>query len=393
MISRASVCAGIDEASGVFAKCWDALAAWKERLLSAETRDQFLAFQYDLGQSLYDLSRMYDAVVAESKATVRRKHKLSAKRFRSRMSTLADYARAINDTILMGKDLGDSFAWLFYIREPALVERHLQHAGNLHLPRGIGGTGEIELVRRLQILPDHIVVYHGTTTFLRIGDVSFVHLPTFTVSAIGELKTRRIDQNTAETAVHIIGDAKQLPTRMPFLRQSSTSVDASGTSLHPAQRDRLRRQVETMSKALAADEPRRRFDHAQESNILKLDLLVQRATRRKLTYVKVGDGIVAVALRLRPSKLSSRLLPRHVADPSKAIAETPQIVSQITDFGSRDNSNDYGSHSRRIHTRNDASLLVALVVGSAPAGILPGSRRLDLVQSAPSSQEALRCWI
>ena len=51
--------------------------------------------------------------------------------------------------------------------------------------------GEIQFIRHVPVVAGHLVLYHGITTFLRVGDVSLISLDgTRRVAAIGELKTR-----------------------------------------------------------------------------------------------------------------------------------------------------------------------------------------------------------
>jgi hypothetical protein len=312
--------------------------ALKERQFDTTTRAQFLSFQYDLAQALYNLSRAYDRVVAESKQTIARKERLDPSRFARRMAILARYAEALNDALRIGKSLGDSFAWLFYIREPTLIERHLQHSGNLHVPAGVGGQGEVEFMRHLPLFREHIVIYHGTTTFLRIGDVSFVHLPTATVSAIGELKTRRVDDRTAETELYLIGDKKLLPRRMAFPKKVPKAGEQRHVTLPPRKQAQLQRQMRAMSAALDADEPARRFSVAQMTSVTKLEIAVRRARLTKLTDVQIDDGLVAVVVRYarQGTKFSSRLLPYKIA--KVAVEDAPRIAMKVADTSSNGNS-------------------------------------------------------
>ena len=95
-------------------------------------------------------------------------------------------------TIAIGRSLGDSFAWFFYHSERKHLEEHLKHERQLHMPPGIGGIGELEFLDKTRVIDNHLVIYHGTTTFLRIGDVSFLDMKTLRLTAIGELKTKEI---------------------------------------------------------------------------------------------------------------------------------------------------------------------------------------------------------
>src|SRR5688572_31634327 len=113
----------------------------------------------------------------------------------------------------------------------------LKYPGSLHTPPGVGGVGEREFVKNFDA-PGHVLIYHATTTFLRIGDVSFVHLPSRSVSAIVELKSRWVAEDRVEVAAFFVG-LPTLPDRMPLLTRGPRSD--SDIAFPAAQRDQLER--------------------------------------------------------------------------------------------------------------------------------------------------------
>jgi hypothetical protein len=193
-------------------------------------------------------------------------------------------------------------------------------------------------VRHMQLMPDHIVIYHGTTSFLRIGDISFIHMPTMTVSAIGELKAKRIDDTMAETSLYLIGDKKQLPRRMGFLKKTPIAPNEPST-MQANRQAQLRRQIDAISLALDTEEPQKTLSLAESTNIHKLEVVVRNARAQQLSHVRICDGVVAVGLRLwrQNTKLSSRLLPR--GKPNLSVTDrAPQIAMEIIDTKSQGNS-------------------------------------------------------
>jgi len=348
MNSRRNVSRAIDEAAEVFANCWKTLVSMKEGRADRNNMQAIANFQHQLAQALVKLDRLYLDLAREKDALIAKKQRLKIEWFKRQMASRSKYQKALTEAIRIGKTVGDNFAWLFYMREPQLIARHLEHPGNLHMPSGIGAIGELAFAANIKPFKDqHIVIYHGTTSFLRIGDVSFVHLPTRTVSALGELKSK--EGRTAgkvkqvEITLSLIGDAVQLPRRMPFLPKRSTSRARSRplTTLPAGREAQLRRQISRMAAALDTDEPDRRIDVRQLTNVLKLQELASRVNTREMSHIKVDDGLAIVGFRLAASrsKLSSRLLPRRfTGDTTRLTASTPEIAMELVDKSRRDNT-------------------------------------------------------
>jgi len=337
MVSLAKVCAVIDAADVSFQKCWSTLEAIKENELADPWRQHFADFQEDLGQALVRLDDLYRSITQEKRALVARKRTADPARFRRRMKQLELYREALRRAIRIGKSLGDAFAWLFYQGEQHLIEKHLQNPGDLHTPPGIGGLGEIGFTQRFKIFDNHVAIYHATTNFLRIGDVSFVHLPTMTVSAIGELKTKKIDAETLSTTMVMMGDA-DLPNRMPSLSHGRPSKKKREPLL-AVYKDRLLRQIKKMSETLDAKQPDRTMETRYRLNIGPLvDLLAHLKTTR-LIHKKIDDGLLIVGVRVsrRGTRLSSRLLPRRPGNVAKITEPTTRIAMELLDKSTNKN--------------------------------------------------------
>lgn len=61
------------------------------------------------------------------------------------------------------------------------------------------------------VIDEKLLLYHGITTFLRIGDFTLIDLKTMEISAIGELKTGRQDGENIQTQVSLVStDAARL---------------------------------------------------------------------------------------------------------------------------------------------------------------------------------------
>jgi hypothetical protein len=235
----------IDGAEEEFLRCWDVLWA----LRSGHPDDRLLSFQTDLAAAIFRLSRAYHELAAESRGLVTRKKELSPRWFVQRQAALARYRDAIDRAITVGRGLGDAFAWFFYQADPELLRQHQTAQHQQFMPKGLGTTGEIEFVRNVKLLADHLVLHHGITSILRIGDVSLIDIRGPRVAGIGELKTSPISEGTLNVQIRYIlrGDAE------PKRRQTLHTASAAGNNspqLDPQVLRRLQRQVKEIDTVL-----------------------------------------------------------------------------------------------------------------------------------------------
>ena len=136
-----------------------------------------------------------------------------------------------------------------------MLRKHLEHPAIRHFPTGIGGRGEVEFIRQARA-EKHFLLHHGITTFLRIGDISFVDLRRRTVSGLGELKSHGTQPGHVYVTLHAISkDCNDLPRifAVPGVFQQGSRHDRPPAS--PEFKKRLNRQVSGMSSALSREEP------------------------------------------------------------------------------------------------------------------------------------------
>lgn len=204
MTNKHEVVKLIDETELIYCKCWDVLCSLKGKKPFAVK--EILEFQFILGNALYNLSKKYRNIFQAERIIIQEKNKLSPEWFKKRLKKLSEYKQAINNTIAIGKSIGDGFAWFFYQKERKCLVEHLRikHNKNLHMPPGLGGIGELEFVKNIKGLEGHLTIYHGTTNLLRIGDISFINLETLELTALGEIKTQRVDGNTIKIKLALI---------------------------------------------------------------------------------------------------------------------------------------------------------------------------------------------
>lgn len=188
LIEKEDVKKVIDEADGILSDCFEMLAAFRH---AKENSGRVLQdFQPKLAECLYNLMQFYHDLQAEKKQLISLKKEYDKDKFSQLMSTNADYIKVVNKAIVVGKNLGDAFAWFFFLENRSELDKHFSHEPTGLYVSGIGGLGELEFVKNVKQIDGLYVIYHGITSMLRIGDFSLYDLD-HGIVGVGELKTSR----------------------------------------------------------------------------------------------------------------------------------------------------------------------------------------------------------
>jgi hypothetical protein len=329
MISKKFVVSSIDSAEVEFRKAWKILALMKTGKLSRRNIKSLFDFQPILCCALQNLETAYQSISAEKRRLITRKRWLSDAYFRKRAKTLDSFLEAIEQAVALGKSLGDAFAWFFYQRDRKLLDEHRKAPRMLHGPFGSGAQGELEFIRNCKRFAGDLVLYHGTTTLLRHGDVSLIDTKALKVTAIGELKTQRISKNRLQMSLTLLSKtpAKHFLKNLPMLERSP--MDAS-----PKFADRLKRQTARITNALKDPPPldqtiRLQLEHT--AHLRELSEMLAELESKPSDVRRVGDGLVLAGLNFPKRKYSS-LLFRF--DPTEMISKAQMIkpiVHEIVD--------------------------------------------------------------
>jgi hypothetical protein len=305
MISKKTIRSLIDEVETEFRNSWKTLAALKEGPQSETFGNEILGFQSQLATALFRLDDTYRLIASEKEDTINKKDRLNTDWFRRRMKLLATYQQIITRVIPIGRALGDSFAWFFYQRERDLLSKHLKRARIDHTPPGVGGRGELEFVKRVKHMDGLLVLYHGITTYLRIGDFSLIDLKSLTLRAIGELKTKQISKDQLEIS-YILVSSK------PFrLSTSSKGKRLKVREKFPAHvEQRFRKQLDVMGASVIHQKPDASIRFRGNSHYAELKKLAIGLKKKSVAYQKAGAGLMLIGLRTRRggSTLASDLL-------------------------------------------------------------------------------------
>ncbi len=308
MVTKNEITRLIDKTSNEFVWCWETLVMMKHAKATDDFRERIVNFQARLATPLARIDEMHRSLQSEKRKTVARKAKLSEKAFVKRMKNLEVYEKNLGESRAIGKALGDTFAWFFYINDRSHLTKHFKHPSTGNMPGGVGGRGELEFIRNVKVWNGHLVIYHETTNMLKIGDVSLIDLKTLKLAGIGELKSVSTASNQIEIQVRIVGGEHLKKSFLPTLSKPAKNPKAP-TPLPQPMLDRLNRQIKKMSESFEKKSPDANIQFHQETTIDGLELLIKKLKKRSVAYAKCGDGLLLMGIKIgRFKSLSGRII-------------------------------------------------------------------------------------
>ncbi len=255
-----------------------------------------------------ELSEAYRALHQERLAIIGKKKQLSSEWFRRRLKLISHYQEALKTAISVGKSLGDSFAWDFYRNEREYLAEHYKHQRQLQSPPGVGGEGELEFITRFGIVNGHMALYHGITTFLRLGDFSFLDLKKRSLTAIAELKTVRLSDKDMKSLVSVIGPVEEAEHLFGDLVDPEAESSPEPSTLPQDMSARLNKQTAAIGKSFGLSDPDRKLLVDMNHNSRELEGLWKNMRASSAAYRRADDGLLLAGLKSRKSRLSSKLL-------------------------------------------------------------------------------------
>lgn len=320
MPSKEKIKKAINNSESAYEQCWTYLTQIKERKFNSEDRDCLLEFQPILANALNKLSKLYREIHQEKNKLIQRKTRLSEAWFTSRMKKLSDYQEQINSAISVGKSLGDAYAWFFYQKDRKYIRQHLQHEEIFHFPPGLGAIGEIEFIKNFKTHGSFFILYHGTTSFLRLGDISLIDLETLNVVAIGELKSSSPDTNTnTNTNTKTIDINLILSSPFPDLVNKKifkdTPIEAKPYSnrFSPQMNHRLQRQLKAISDSFPSlkEKPSWKKNYKSSYAFDSLTQALQTARKSRVSFTRASKGHLLFSYSPLGKNLYSRITAKN----------------------------------------------------------------------------------
>jgi len=355
MLSFKSTATIIDEVGTEFRALWGTLRAMKNGPRAA---GEILGFQSRLARAIARLDRHRTELCQARRRLVALKGRQPGEGLVRRLRANARKTEALEEAAKVGRSLGDSFAWFFLQNDRDQLRKHLEHMPTNQIPSGLGGDAELHFVETVKSINRCLVLYHGITNFLRIGDFSLVSLRDARVSGIGEIKISAVSNEKVELLVHIVSPRPSdgpTPAAEHRLRHPSAT-----TALPPRFQPRLRRQVEQMTKALAKEpatgalQAEGRFYYEELRDVLRA------LSRRPTEYRRCGDSLLLVGHRPRRARFSSRLLGRQEPNIGRAFKDMAEHALPVCDPASHPGCSDVTSIPIGLLTNHVALGLVPL---------------------------------
>ncbi|UPH44694.1 hypothetical protein [Methylophaga pinxianii] len=261
------------------------------------------------------------------------------------MKSLSTYQNAINDTIAVGKSIGDAFVWFFYQKNRNYLVEHLSQDEVFHAPPGTGGFGEQELIKKFPVLNGYFVLHHGVTSILRLGDISLVDIDSFTVSGIGEIKTSGVRKDgTVQVNLLFSGpniNKKRVEKPIAEMAESEPSFE---DALPEKSKQRLKRQLERISKSYKTltETPRQKIAITQDNCLDNFEQAFNEAKVGKFLFKKISNGLIIGIYKDHRKSFSSKMVNHSTADFSQKMDDIEKSIRNIMKEGREDNSIQVG---------------------------------------------------
>lgn len=319
-----------------FDKCWSYLVAIKRRKFSESNVAPFTEFQPLLATALFKLSLLHGKIAKERQNRIKRKPDFTPTWFSRRMAFLDRQQQRLISAILIGRSIGDAFAWFFYQNEREFLRQHMQEQKLDVMSTGAGGIGELETARNVPMMGEYFVLHHCITGMLRLGDITLIDLNGPRVAGIGELKSHSDQPGRVVVSLSVLGDGQRPKLDQPVVpdpppSKLSNVVDQLTTKA----KARFQRQMKRIqnSHEVARKEPDAKHSLEAEDNMTSLAELLRSASTERLSAARVGKSLLMFSYGLRPAPLAKRLTGSSKTSGSKKfLKQIDNLLPRVTEL-------------------------------------------------------------
>ena len=185
----------------------------------------------------------------------------------------------------------------------------------------------MEFIKNVKGIGRALVIYHGTTNILRLGDFSLIDCKQFKVIGLGELKTSPESDEQIKISAHITAIADIFPGHIILEKETPRSEQSK---FH----ERLKRQIKRMNSALT-DVKKTAFEHtthvSDNMHISEFISVVDKAEKRRAASQKIGDGLVIVAIKIDSPSLSHFYFESIKQKGTSRLKGSERAVAEIVD--------------------------------------------------------------
>ena len=320
----------VDDAEQAFRRCWRLLASLKAGNRLDESALPLPEFQPRLAEALFRLSKSYHEIEREKSTLVGRKLRLTSAWFNARMRFLSKQQEILLHASQVGRVIGDGFAWYFYRDDRQFLAEHLAEQPQWLMPPGVGGAAEISFIRSTVGIGGQVVLYHGITSMLRLGDITLVDPKTMRAVSLAELKAGVPHDGKINISVYSplpIGTHRSADNQTP-----PKKAVADEPNLSPRALDRLRRQMKRIASSHAKREEtpdEKKSLDLLENRAEHLGQLVESVRPLCTSWRRFGKGTAYIVLCHRRAALYRRLASKGIGGLKQQLASVTDVAQQI----------------------------------------------------------------
>ena len=331
----------INKAERIYRKCWNTIINIQTESGRVDGIQSIKEFQPDLAGAIFDLSNLYREIYQAKQSLINRKSKYKGNWFRQRIARFSKWSKALLEIVAIGKSIGDSFVLLFYRNDHKYLRQHLEHEKISLAPPGIGGIGEIGFIKNVQHLNGYLLLHHGITNILRLGDMSLYDGETHRIVGIAEIKTHSHEGNILNQTLFLSGPKSRLD-----IKQVTESNDCNepthashSQKLGPEQQQRLNRQLKQISKSFPHLEtvPDKNISISDLGFFSQFDEFLSNIQTKKPHFRNIGQGMVLFAMKCGSGSLYHKHFKTQPSDNSLDMSGLDQHINDIMINGRNDN--------------------------------------------------------
>ena len=201
------------------------------------------------------------------------------------------------------KIFGDFLAWIFYMNNGELIEKHLEREKIGMHSIGSGVVAEIETVKRLNTPQNpQFYLYNELSSFLRIGDLSVFDKCTGRIIGFAEIKAGKPENNKMDVSIEVIVNNSKI-----YVPEDLNPKENNGHNfLEEHMIEHLNKQIEVMKNSLIE---KKKYDKKLEKEInlphyKELESLINQCYRNGFSEKKVSNDILYLSVRNNNDNIS-----------------------------------------------------------------------------------------
>lgn len=343
MITNRDVVEALETANARLISLWPTLSALTGEQAKKDGIENVAEFQLQLFDTIAELEQTYRIIVQEEKKRTENRGQYSPRWFRCRMRTLKRRKSHVAEMLSVCRSFGDMFAWWFYENDREMIAQHQSKQRQKLLPPGAGRAGERATLENMQVIDGKLLLHHGITDFLRIGDFSVIDLASRRCVGLVEAKTSKPENNSIGIRLNFLsGTQLDFSSLRPKNSQKESSDDSSMFEVKRQTKQRLERQIDEMRQTIAPIEPESLPDVnlpiESKNHYASIREAMDDMNESKAGFSSTNEGNLFIAVptdprtRLNPAKQTSneRL--------NRVFLKMPGLVSKIVIPGRKDNS-------------------------------------------------------